>query len=307
MSTEESIKWPEKTREMHNNHFDSTMWNDFKFRDDDIIISTYGKSGTTWMQQIISQLLWPGVEDMEVAAMSPWVDVRVPPKEIKMTAIEEQTHRRFLKTHLPVDALVFSPRAKYIYVARDGRDVAMSLLNHHENANDLWYADLNNAPGRVGGKILPPQSDDAREYFLDWLWYDGYPWWSFWENVRTWWEIRNLPNVLFVHFADLKADMPGEIRRIAEFLDVPIQEDKWDKMMEMCSFDYMKAHAKKSVPRGGIWWKNGPQVFLNKGTNGRWRDLLTEEDCEKYESRALKELGEECAQWLKEGGHVGDE
>eukprot|EP00581_Thalassiosira_minuscula_P006717 CAMPEP_0183704450 /NCGR_PEP_ID=MMETSP0737-20130205/1771_1 /TAXON_ID=385413 /ORGANISM="Thalassiosira miniscula, Strain CCMP1093" /LENGTH=283 /DNA_ID=CAMNT_0025931313 /DNA_START=118 /DNA_END=969 /DNA_ORIENTATION=- len=283
------------------------MWNDFKFRDDDIIISTYGKSGTTWMQQIISQLLWPGVEDMEVAAMSPWVDVRVPPKEIKMTAIEEQTHRRFLKTHLPVDALVFSPRAKYIYVARDGRDVAMSLLNHHENANDLWYADLNNAPGRVGGKILPPQSDDAREYFLDWLWYDGYPWWSFWENVRTWWEIRNLPNVLFVHFADLKADMPGEIRRIAEFLDVPIQEDKWDKMLEICSFDYMKAHAAKSVPLGGIWWDEGPKVFVNKGVNGRWHDVLTEEDNEKYECRAQKELGEECAQWLKNGRHLGHE
>lgn len=41
---------PVKTREMHNHHMDSTIWNDFSFRDDDIVIATYAKSGTTWMQ-----------------------------------------------------------------------------------------------------------------------------------------------------------------------------------------------------------------------------------------------------------------
>ena len=54
----ETTKWPKKTRELHNHHFDSTIWNDFRFRDDDIVISTYAKSGTTWMQQIIAQLLF---------------------------------------------------------------------------------------------------------------------------------------------------------------------------------------------------------------------------------------------------------
>ena len=64
-------KWPEKKREIHTNHFNSDMWNDFKFRDDDIIISTYAKSGTTWLQQIISQLIFNGEEGLEVANMSP--------------------------------------------------------------------------------------------------------------------------------------------------------------------------------------------------------------------------------------------
>ena len=44
---------PRKTRELHNHHFDSTIWNDFAFRSDDIVIGTYGKSGTTWTQQIV--------------------------------------------------------------------------------------------------------------------------------------------------------------------------------------------------------------------------------------------------------------
>lgn len=67
----ETIQWPQKTREFHNHHFDSTMWNDFNFRDDDIIISTYAKSGTTWLQQIVSQLIFNGQENMDVAEMSP--------------------------------------------------------------------------------------------------------------------------------------------------------------------------------------------------------------------------------------------
>src|SRR6478672_3533169 len=100
---------PKKCREMHNHHFDSTIWNDFNFRDDDIVIATYAKSGTTWMQQIVSQLIFGGAPGLPVAEMSPWLDLRVPPKIEKLAAVETQTHRRFIKTHLPVDALVFSP------------------------------------------------------------------------------------------------------------------------------------------------------------------------------------------------------
>ena len=144
---------PVKTRELHNHHFDSTIWNDFNFRNDDIVISTYAKSGTTWVQQIIAQLLFNGEEGMEVAEMSPWLDLRVPPKEVKLPIVEAQTHRRFLKTHLPVDALVFSGKAKYIYIGRDGRDVLWSMYNHHSKANETWYEALNETPGRVGPPI----------------------------------------------------------------------------------------------------------------------------------------------------------
>lgn len=296
-------EWPMKKREMSNHHFDSTIWNDFKFRDDDIIIASYAKSGTTWLQQIIAQLLWNGAEDLEVSEMSPWLDLRVPPKAVKLPEVEAQVHRRFIKTHLPVDALVFSPKAKYIYIARDGRDVIWSLYNHHANANEGWYEALNDTPGRVGPPIeKPPES--ILEYFRTWLEEDGYPFWSFWENVKSWWAVRQLPNVKMVHFADLKENMPAQIRQIAEFLDIPIDEKQWTKILEHCSFDYMKQHASKSVPLGGKFWEGGAQTFIYKGINGRWKDVLSAEDVVKYEETALRTLGEDCATWLANGSQT---
>jgi aryl sulfotransferase len=298
--TRSEIAWPRKTRELHNNHFDSTIWNELEFRDDDIVVATYAKSGTTWMQQIISQLLFDGTEDLEVAEMSPWLDLRVPPKEIKLPVVEAQEHRRFLKSHLPLDALVFSPKAKYLYIGRDVRDVVWSFYNHHVNANQTWYEALNDTPGLVGPPMVPPRGD-IREYFLEWLENDGYPLWPFWESISSWWEVRDLPNVQMLHFSELKADMPGQIRRIAEFLEIPIHEESWERILLYCSFDYMKQHATKSTPLGGAFWDGGAQVFVNKGVNGRWTDVLTAEDVERYRSTAARELGEDCARWLETG------
>ena len=294
------IVWPEKTREFHNHHFDSTIWNDFRFRDDDIIISTYAKSGTSWTQQIIAQMMFGGDPNLEVAAMSPWLDLRVPPKEVKLPEVEAQTHRRFLKTHLPVDALVYSPRAKYIYIARDGRDVVWSMYNHHANANQIWYDALNKTPNRVGPPIEQPPSD-IRQYWREWMDQDGHPFWPFWDNVRSWWALRDLPNAMLVHFSDLKRDMEGQMRRVANFLEIEIDESRWDEIVEYCSFDWMKKNATKSVPLGGAFWDAGAEVFIHKGVNGRWVDTLAREDVDEYETRAVRELGADCAHWLANG------
>lgn len=292
--------YPQKKREFQNHHFDSTIWNDFRFRDDDIIISTYAKSGTTWMQQIIAQMMLGPDPELAVAELSPWLDLRVPPKEVKLPLVEAQTGRRFLKTHLPVDALVFSPKAKYIYIGRDGRDVVWSVYNHHLNANAFWYQALNDTPGRVGPPIGKP-NPDIRQYWHEWLDKDGHPFWPFWENIRTWWAIRNLPNVYMIHFASLKKDLPGEMRKLATYLGIDVKDANWPRILEYCSFDWMKANATKSVPLGGAFWDAGAQVFINKGVNGRWQNVLSAEESSAYEERARRELGEECAHWLATG------
>lgn len=291
---------PVKCRNLQNHHFDSTIWDDFAFRDDDIIIASYAKSGTTWVQQIVSQLLFNGEENLNVSEMSPWIDIRVPPKEIKLAKVEKQQHRRFLKTHLPVDALVFSTEAKYIYVGRDGRDVVWSMYNHHVNAKEEWYKGLNESPGLVGPPIGKP-GDSVKQYFLDWLENDGYPFWSFWENIKSWWEIRELPNVYLLHFAKLNQDMAGEIRKLGSFLEIPIEEKNFHNIVNHCSFDYMKDHASQIAPLGGILWEGGAKTFINKGINGRWKNILTELENYQYEQVAEEKLGADCARWLVSG------
>jgi aryl sulfotransferase len=299
----QDIPWPRKTRELQNHHFDSTVWNDFAFRDDDVIIGTYAKSGTTWMQQIVGQLIFDGDPEVAVAEMSPWVDLRVPSREEKLPLIEAQTHRRFLKTHLPLDALCFSPRAKYLYIGRDGRDVVWSMYNHHVNATPEWYATLNDTPGRVGPPIERPPGD-ILSYWQTWLERDGYPFWPFWEHVRGWWQIRALPSVRLVHFANLKRDLPSEIRRIAAFLEIPIRAERFESIVRHCSFDWMKQNATKAAPLGGAFWDGGAQTFIHKGVNGRWMDTLDERDSAAYERRAEAELGPACAKWLATGQGV---
>jgi aryl sulfotransferase len=291
--------WPTKTRELHNHHFDSTAWNGFPFRDDDVIVATYAKSGTTWTQQIVGQLIFHGAEDVPVHELSPWLDLRVMPPNTR-DLLEAQTHRRVIKTHLPLDALEFSPKAKYLYVARDGRDVVWSLYNHHAGANDLWYQLLNETPGRVGPPI-PRPDPDIRSYFRTWLENDGQPFWSFWENLSSWWAARELPNVRLVHFNALKADPEGEIRAIADFLGCDVPESRWPAILEHCSFDWMKAHAGQVSPLGGAIFEGGGETFINKGVNGRWRDVLTGADCDDYERAAVEKLGQECAHWLATG------
>jgi len=294
--------FPKKEQEFQNHHMDSTVWNYFKPRDDDIVICSYAKAGTTWTQQIVSQLIFNGEEGVPIHTMSPWLDLRISPNDVMLAAVEAQTHRRFIKTHLPAKALVVFPQVKYIYIARDGRDVLWSLYNHHCVFNDAGYKILNDttdAPSRVGPPF-PRPGNDIKKYFHEWLEKDGYPYWPFWENVQSWWNIRHLPNALFLHFACLKADMPKEIRRIAKFLNISIDESKWPAIFEHCSFEYMKNHGDMVVPAGGFFF-DGADNFLFKGTNGRWLQTLTEAECKEYEDIAIKKLGPECANWLATG------
>jgi aryl sulfotransferase len=150
METKAVTEFPMKMREMQNNHFDSTKWNGFKFRDDDIVVTTAYKSGTTWIQNILCQLVYQGKDiPMNTIDICPWFDFRMPPIEIQDPVLEAIADRRQLKTHLRLDAVVFSPKAKYIYVGRDARDCYMSLINHYRSFNEHCYSVVNLSPGNI--------------------------------------------------------------------------------------------------------------------------------------------------------------
>lgn len=181
--------WPQKTRELRSVLFDSARWNEFAFRDGDVIVVTWSKTGTTLTQQLVLQLIFagkPGLFGDPSGGVSPWLDARSFPLRETLAKLEAQRHRRCIKSHLPRDALVFSPRARYIYVGRDARDVIWSYFNHHAGLTRPALDRINGMPDRVGPPILPVDRD-VRDYFLYWLENDalpGFPMPSFWDHVR---------------------------------------------------------------------------------------------------------------------------
>ena len=296
-----SAAWPVKTREVRNAYQDSTRWDGFTVRDDDVIVATWAKTGTTWTQQIVWQLIHGGPEGAFSTKVCPWVDARFAPIGEVIETVEAQPYRRCLKTHLPLDALVFSRTAKYLFVGRDARDVVWSAYNHQTGYDDSFFDFLNGIPDR-GGPPARRIVDDVRQYYLDFL--DGREWAgfegnSFWDHTQGWWDARHLPNVLMVHFANLKADLLGQVRRIAAFLDVAPSEATLARIVDHCEIGYMREQARPAMADSA--WKEGADTFFNNGTNGRWRDVLTPEEIARCDALAARRLSADCAHWLKTG------
>ena len=301
---------PRRTRTYQNHHLDGTRWDAFEPRPGDIVIATAYKAGTTWMQSIVSSLLFGDAPPGPIGQISPWIGMRIHPLDDILTELRGQHHRRFVKSHIALDGLPFFPEAKYVYVGRHGPDVFMSLWNHYTAYTEQTVALLNEAPGRVGPP-QPPPPDDPRALWKEWAtrgWFpwefDGWPFWSLLHHVRTFWEWRHLPNLCFVHFNDLLADLEGEMRRVAAFLEIEVPEAEWPVRVELATFASMKRRADAVVPGAGIAWEGGAQRFLHKGTNGRWKGVLTEADLALWEESVARQLSPACARWLEHGGPV---
>lgn len=300
------MRGQQPTRVYQNHHLDSTRWDRFVHRPDDIIISTSYKAGTTWMQRIVSLLiLGAGPLPEKLSGLSPWIDARfMGPIEDMLQRAHAQTHRRFFKSHLAFDALPFWEDVKYICVGRDTRDVFMSLFNHYSGYTDVMMQML--ADGDPVGGPMPPCPEDPRELWNEWIttgnfpWEtDGSPYWSHHYHLESFWKFRELPNLLFVHYSDMKSDLETEMRRIAGYLELDIEESRWPALVEGATFESMKAEAKQDNTTD-IAFKGGADRFFFKGTNGRWRDVLTDSDLVLYEEAAAK-LDADLRHWLENG------
>jgi aryl sulfotransferase len=297
----EAIKVDPPREVIETRMFETSRWDHVKLRPDDIIIATWAKSGTTLTQQIVGQLLTGGAEGVAATAASPWVDVRfMMPLPALAEMLEAQAHRRFLKTHLPFEAVPFSDSVKYVYIGRDARDVLWSAHNHAASFTENAWAAVNAAEGPWPKWSAP--TPDVRAYYLHWLETDETPGFhdlSFWDNVRSWWDQRDRPNVLLLHYANLIADMEGEMRRLAAFLGAEIDEARLPKMIEHCSIEYMREAARGEQIEA--FFEHGAASFFNKGTNGRWRDVLSAEEIARCDAVAAERLSPDCAHWLRTG------
>lgn len=290
---------------------DSRRWRHYRPLPDDIILSTYPKSGTTWMQRILSLLIFQTVEPLPIMQISAWVDRRFPqPLDDLVSQIEAQTHRRFLKSHLPRDGLPFLDTVKYIFVARDGRDVAMSFHNHTTNFTEAMLQQLDTAgldDDRIG-RPYPRSPAEPHEFVHRWLTQgvvpgdaDGSPTMSFFHFVSTWWEVRDCPNVLLVHYNDLKADLSTEMDRVASFLKIRVEPSLWPQLVEAAGFEAMRRDGEKLMAKAATTFREGSKTFFYKGSNERWRGVVSDEDLAVYDAKVRSTLTPLCVRWLEEG------
>ena len=292
-------------REVRSRIFDSARWAGYQPREGDVVIATYPKCGTTWTQRIVGMLL--AGDAAPFAVHGPWFDFRLgPPVEVSLAEAEAVSGRRYLKSHLPYDSLPVFEGVKFIHVARDGRDSAMSFHNHMRTFTPfaLANADQVSLNDPKFGDALPPTPEDPAEYFRAWLVDGGAvgdPGASYWEMERSYWDARHEPNMLLTHYADLKADLAGEIARIARFLEIELAPAAMDEIVAAAGFEAMKGQGAELMPGAEMVWDGGYKSFLHKGTNGRWQGVCSEADLAAYQARIAAEFTPGLAAWLERG------
>lgn len=145
---------------------DSRRWQGFRPRPDDVVIATYPKCGTTWMQRIVGLLIFQDPTPIRLMDVSLWLGCRfVEPVEATLARLEAMRHRRFIKTHLPADGLPLDDDIRYIVVARDGRDACLSYHNHVLSYTPWMAARLDAAGAEDGIGPYPRPPADADTFF----------------------------------------------------------------------------------------------------------------------------------------------
>jgi hypothetical protein len=280
---------------------DSARWTGFPFREGDIVISTRSKSGTTWMQMICALLVF-GSPDLPapLTELSPWLDWLVASQDEVYAQLASQQHRRFIKTHTPLDGVPVDPRATYIVVARHPLDMATSLYHQGDNLDRERIRQLT---GAAEPTVAIPARPPLRDWLLSWVERDvdprqaldslpGVLW-----HLTDAWSRRSAPNVVLVHYDDLHADLEGQMRALGSRLGFAVPERAWPALVEAATFVEMRARADALAP-DALGVLKSRQAFFRQGRIGAGRRVLTDQQQARYAARAACLAPPDLLEWL---------
>ncbi|GAA4634386.1 glycolipid sulfotransferase [Actinoallomurus vinaceus] len=237
--------------------------------------------------------------------LSPWLDHLTMPRDEVYALLAAQRHRRFIKTHTPLDGIPIDPRVTYIVTARHPLDLAVSLYHHTTNVDIARMSELT-------GNQLPTEATALRKTLRDWLlaWIDydtdprknldslpGVMW-----HLGDAWARRDQPNVLLVHYDDLSRDLEGQMRRLAGLLEIAVPEPAWPGLVRAATFERMRAGADRFVPGDGII-KNSTS-FFRRGRPGAADEILTDEEMAGYRARVTSLAPPDLLAWLHSPGEA---
>lgn len=281
------------------------------WRQGDVVVSVPPKSGTTWTMNIVHQLRAAGDPDLRDLYLEvPWLEFvpsptsRIDDLVATFDAMPDHRRRAF-KTHAPPGMLPYQapgvgPDVRYVVVVRNPDEALASfrpfIAAHADAWFDLWQVPRDALVGEDFAGYFAGMGSQALAPMVF-----GF--------VAGWWPYRHAPNVLFLHFADLKRDHDGSIRRIADFLGFEVPEDRWPAVLEYTSFPWMKAHEDRFELReaAGVPVLD-PGAMIRKGKVG----AAAEDGVTPEISAAMASIGrgilqdEQILTWCYEGGPLPD-
>lgn len=288
---------------------DSARWLGFPFAHADIVISTRSKCGTTWMQMICALLVFQDpVLPAPLGDLSPWIDWKVEPIERVVGRLQAQRHRRFVKSHTPLDGIPLDPQATYIVVARHPADMAVSLYHQGDNIDRDRLRELTGAPAPTH---LPAARPPLREWLLSWIDADADPAEQLdslpglLHHVSDAWRRVNGParpaDVVLFHYGDLVADLDGQMRRLARRLGVDVPADRWPALVEAATFSSMRDRAESLAPdqRGVL---KDRAAFFRTGRSGAGAALLGAAGSAHLRRRCRSLAADDVVEWLLRSG-----
>ena len=290
--------WATPARTYHGTLSDSTKWEQFSPRTDDIVVSTPAKSGTTWTQAILS-LLISGDPDVDAnpSFNAPWYDAAFSDTDDLLARLNGQQHRRHVKTHTPLDAVPIWPDVKYITVYRHPIDVHFSARKHV----------FNYAPDIARERNISDQNfpQDPRESFRIFLTSteneDHGTLRVIVDHYLASLKAEQSGQVLRLHYADMTRDLDGAVNQIARHIGITHEPELMKSLTDAARFDSMKKNADRfALAQGkGVW--RDDKGFFDSATSNKWEGVLTEDDLANYQDVISSLLTPDQRQWLEWG------
>jgi hypothetical protein len=276
------------------------------------------------MQKIVGMLILDRTDlGAPISTISPWLDMLTYTDEEMFRLLEEQRHRRFIKTHTPLDGVPRLPLVTYITVIRHPLDVALSYRDHEENldaerlvalrttavgADESEDSSFSHETKPRESERHPEDEPEAPDAYLRW-WIDNdiepkgsgpYGLADYCNQITTYWDARAEPNVHLFHYTDLWNERESEMRRVAAALGIKVAEERWPAFVEASGLESMRSRADDTVPehQAGIW--RSSENFFRVGGTRDWASLLEDRDIAHFNER-MRELTGEASDWVLQG------
>ncbi|XP_067325907.1 sulfotransferase 1C2-like [Anolis sagrei] len=251
----------------------------FQAKPDDLLICTYPKAGTTWIQEIVDMIQQEGdlvkCQRTPMNRRHPFIEWARPPQPSGIDQAEAMPSPRILKTHLPVQLLprsFWEQNCKFLYVARNAKDCMVSYFHFQ----------------RMSKLIPDPGTWD--EYFEAFM--AGKVGWGPWyDHVKGWWKAKDTHRVLYLFYENIKKNPKCEIQKVMQFVGKQLDVATLDKIVHHTSFEVMKDNPmanRAEVPITVMDQSISP--FMRKGTVGDWKNHFTVAQNERFNEDYKKKM-----------------